>query len=239
MRKLLFVLLAVVVLGGTGTAYIWIAIERLSEARERRIAEIETRLDGLREAERLDAGQAAEHHLLSRSPRPGGRALRVTCDEPRLDVIGPDRARLSGLIYATNAENTLLGGGFTGTLCLARAADGWAVLDDDEDRSRGCQLDERWRYALVFDHDDRPPVETGIDSFYGGEFQSTLRLVDMRAGRVICARTAAFALDEKVLTTRKRSLQEIYRDRVDETLCQAVRDIGQGMLTLPPGMWCG
>lgn len=344
MRKLLFVLLAVVVLAALGAAGVWFLHQRSLDAREARIAELETRLDDLRAAGRLDPQQAcliAEHHLLL---RPISRALRVTCDAPGLDDTAPGVVKLSGLLRAGNMEDALFGGGFGETLCLARAVDGWVVVGDahkmndcrftpppdtpadrmaaavtaaltverraeaeqaialvrgaladtgaapesctgleaasvhqlgliDTDilgeapteqqligwgdltslavkaclgvdpqslaQPHSCRLGQPWRYALVFDRPEKQmPVKLSDDRFSGGVFRATLRLVDMQAGRVICARPMTYQLPDEVLETKHVKIQNIYYDGVREAICREIETLGQGMLSVPYG-WCG
>ena len=116
-----------------------------------------------------------------------------------------------------------------------------ACVDGEEPSkySLGCGLDEPWRYVLVLDAATKaPPQAIGHDQFVGGDYQATLKLVDMDSPRVICARPVQLSLDGTVLLAPGEWIVNHYHQRIQASLCEEVEQLSSGQLALDPYWAC-
>ncbi len=130
----LFVLM--LVMAGAGA---WM-VRGVHDRHAARAAELEQALPQLRQARLFDADTACvilEHHLLTRPTSP---ALAVDCSAAKIDLTGEDVVLLTGTVFASSVDNALFGGGFGTPHCLARTADGWAVVGTAHELD-GCSFD--------------------------------------------------------------------------------------------------
>lgn len=118
-----------------------------------------------------------------------------------------------------------------------------------------CALAERPTHVLVLDAiAEDLPASAGADTFTGGSFRATLRLVELGAveagavdaravgaggGRVLCERPVAFALPDSVLTLRSGTITTEYDRGVKRALCAEVTMLGGGRVRLDPWWGCG
>lgn len=96
-----------------------------------------------------------------------------------------------------------------------------------------CGLTDEWRYVLLFDEAQKnAPKITGADTFRGGTFTASLRLIDLSSGRVICQRPISYSLGEKVVEFRSSNMREQYHRGVQKAICSAVAALTRGQLEL-------
>lgn len=118
-------LLALLVVGAV--CAVWL-IRDVRHRHGERVVALEAELPALRVADPIDAATACallEHHLLTRKL---DQALTVSCEGAEIERTGHEVLRLSGALYASSMDNAILGGGFTTPHCIARTAEGWAVV---------------------------------------------------------------------------------------------------------------
>ena len=116
-----------------------------------------------------------------------------------------------------------------------------ACVDGEEPSkySLGCGLDEPWRYVLVLDAATKAaPQAIGHDQFIGGDYQATLKLVDMNSPRVICARPVQLSLDGTVLLATGDWIANHYHQRIQASLCEEVEQLTHGKVALDPYWAC-
>jgi hypothetical protein len=105
--------------------------------------------------------------------------------------------------------------------------------------SVGCGLDEPWRYVLVLDEvNDAPPVLLDGDRFIDGQYQATLRLVDVSKGRERCARPVAVSMVGTVVLGQGDWLGNEYHQRIKAALCSEASTLSQGQVALDPFWAC-
>lgn len=102
-----------------------------------------------------------------------------------------------------------------------------------------CGLAEPATLVLLFDSvAEDPPRMSDSDTFTGGTWSATLRLIDVDATRVVCARPVAFALPDSVLTVNHNPVTTEYDRGVKRAICEGVATLGAGGLRLDPWWGC-
>jgi hypothetical protein len=102
-----------------------------------------------------------------------------------------------------------------------------------------CGLNDEWLYVLLIDEPQKnAPKMTGADTFSGGTFEASLRLIDLSTGRVICQRPVSYSLGEKVIEFRTSNMREQYHRGVQKAICSALAALTRGQLELSPYWKC-